>query len=61
MVIIIAFEKNIINTWEKDFLLDTWRKRNLTIKQQKLFNNLKDKIILSFKKEVKKDDTTTTS
>lgn len=29
----LAYERGRINTWEKGFYLDTWRKRNLTCKQ----------------------------
>jgi len=39
-----AFNENIINSWECDFLMDTWRKRNFTEKQQAVGDRIKKKI-----------------
>lgn len=58
MIIELASDKYVINEWEKEFLLNVWRKRNMSQKQSRIFNNLKDRIIIYFKQEVKEDDTT---
>ena len=50
MIIEEAFKKEIINNWEKDFLLKIWRKRKLTEKQSNLLTKLKNKILIEFKK-----------
>jgi len=39
-----AFEEQIINKWERDFLYDRWRKRKSTSSQEDKFSEIKDKI-----------------
>jgi hypothetical protein len=40
-----SWEKGLINNSEKKFLIDIWRKRKLTVKQESWFNALKKRII----------------
>ena len=40
-----AFEKKIINQWEKDFCIKLWRKRYLSQKQGMIFSKIKEKIL----------------
>lgn len=44
-----SFKKSVISRWEGNFMLDLWRKRILTYKQQELFYKIKKKIIRSYK------------
>lgn len=45
-----CFEKYIINEWEKDFLLDVWRKRRMSQKQWAKFYGIKNKIMRAMKR-----------
>jgi len=51
-----SYAKNIINSWEKNFMMSVWRKRNFTKKQVDKYKILSQKIIKFYKskKEVKK-------
>ena len=48
-LILLSYEKGIINDSERDFLLNVWRKRILSEKQQSWFNKLNIKIIEVYK------------
>jgi len=41
----LVYEKGIINDWEYDFYIDTWRKRKLTYKQMKKRVSINKKIL----------------
>lgn len=49
LVITLAYDKGVINDWEQNFLIKTWRKKVLTEKQSYLFQQLKEKILLVLK------------
>ncbi len=44
-----ALKKGWINNWEKDFYIDTWRKRNLSDKQLAIRVKINKKITIHFK------------
>jgi len=44
-----CFKKKIINSWEQDFSLNVWRKRNFTQKQNLTFKRIKKKILGYYK------------
>ena len=50
-LILYASEKSIINAWERDFLLNIWRKRKLTERQSYILFPLKQKILKKVKHE----------
>ena len=44
-----AQHKKVINTWERDFLYDVWRKRSMTEKQKGKFDMLTQRIVEAFR------------
>lgn len=50
-----AFEKNLINNWEKDFYFNIWRKRNLTTKQEDKKKQINKKILNYIQKNKRKN------
>ena len=44
-----ALKKGWINDWEKNFYIDTWRKRNLSNKQSTIRIRINNKIVTHFK------------
>ena len=44
-----AFQNKIINDWEKEFYIDTWRKRTLTDKQMDIRVKINNKLITLLK------------
>lgn len=40
-----AFERGWINRWERDFYLDTWRKRNLSDKQRRKRIEINERVL----------------
>lgn len=49
-MIIDSYNKGLLSSWEYNFMLDVWRKRNKTYKQSEIFDKIKDKIIKNYKK-----------
>ena len=47
-LILHANEKGVINNWEKDFMLDVWRKKVMSGKQREKYNNINQKILERF-------------
>ena len=48
-----SFKKGIITGWEKDFMLNVFRKKRLSLKQSKIFEKIKPKILNLYHKPVK--------
>ncbi len=51
-IILQSFKDRIINEWEKNFLLDVWRKRKFSSKQHNLYETLKNKLLLFYKQKM---------
>ena len=47
-----AYEEKVINEWEFDFMMDLWRKRKFSEKQERKFNEIKAKIFKACKMDV---------
>ncbi len=47
-LISLAYKDNKINYREKNFLLDVWRKKRMTLKQKSWFNSLKNRIFREY-------------
>jgi len=45
-----AYQKKVINDWERDFMLDVWRKQIMSGKQREKYKNINQKIIERFSK-----------
>ncbi len=46
-----CFKKDVITEWEKDFMLNVWRKtKNLSLKQDQNKERIKNKILRTYKK-----------